>query len=195
MRRSTIAAIAAAAALGFSFGSPGPAHARLIDQAALRNEVGLSQPQISPDGKSIAFMKSTMDFVKDERHSQLMLLDIASGAIRPLTYDRTGVDSPRWSPTGDRLAFIADAGPPDNTQSQIFVMPLSGGDALYIGVRNSARPLGLAFNVGMRLPAYLSGSGKAMLSLLSPDEVRRLYAGGLATRLTKKGPKDVDATL
>ena len=31
-------------------------------------------------------------------------------------------------------------------------------------VRNSARPLGLAFNVGMRLPAYLSGSGKAMLA-------------------------------
>ena len=62
-------------------------------------------------------------------------------------------------------------------------------------VRNSARPLGLAFTVGMRLPAYLSGSGKAMLSLLPPDEVRRLYAGGLQTRLTKKGPRDVEALL
>ena len=39
-------------------------------------------------------------------------------------------------------------------------------------VRNSARPLGLAFNVGMRLPAYLSGSGKAMLAWLPADEVR-----------------------
>ncbi|HEX7436500.1 MAG TPA: IclR family transcriptional regulator [Caldimonas sp.] len=72
---------------------------------------------------------------------------------------------------------------------------LSGGDALYVGVRNSARPLGLKFTVGMRLPAYLSGSGKAMLSLLPPDEVRRLYAGGLQTRLTKKGPRDVEALL
>jgi DNA-binding IclR family transcriptional regulator len=72
---------------------------------------------------------------------------------------------------------------------------LNGGDALYIGVRNSARPLGLAFTVGMRLPAYLSGSGKAMLSLLPPEEVKRLYADGLQTRLTKKGPRDVEALL
>jgi DNA-binding IclR family transcriptional regulator len=88
-------------------------------------------------------------------------------------------------------ALWAD-GEPEET---VVLSVLSGGDALYIGVRNSARPLGLAFNVGMRLPAYLSGSGKAMLSWLPVDDVRRLYAGGLNTRLTKKGPKDVDALL
>ncbi|HYK52217.1 MAG TPA: S9 family peptidase [Candidatus Eremiobacteraceae bacterium] len=129
MRRNVIT-LTAIAAVVLAAIMPAAAQARLLDQAALRTLVGVSQPQISPDGKRIAFLKSTSDFVKDERHSQLMLLDIASGAIRPLTYDRTGVDSPRWSPTGDRLAFIADAGPSDNTQSQIFVMPLSGGDAL-----------------------------------------------------------------
>jgi DNA-binding IclR family transcriptional regulator len=86
-------------------------------------------------------------------------------------------------------ALWAD-GEPEET---VVLSVLSGGDALYIGVRNSARPLGLAFNVGMRLPAYLSGSGKAMLSLLPVEDVRRLYAGGLKTRLTKKGPKDVEA--
>ena len=32
-------------------------------------------------------------------------------------------------------------------------------------------------------------------ALLPADEVRRLYAGGLQTRLTKKGPRDVDALL
>jgi DNA-binding IclR family transcriptional regulator len=80
-------------------------------------------------------------------------------------------------------------------EETVVLSVLSGGDALYIGVRNSARPLGLAFNVGMRLPAYLSGSGKAMLSLLLPQDVRRLYPDGLLTRLTRKGPKDVDALL
>jgi DNA-binding IclR family transcriptional regulator len=80
-------------------------------------------------------------------------------------------------------------------EETVVLSVLSGGDALYIGVRNSARPLGLAFSVGMRLPAYLSGSGKAMLSLLPADDVRRLYPDGLGTRLTKKGPKDVDALL
>src|SRR6185369_9141182 len=68
-----------------------------------------------------------------------------------------------------------------------------GNEALYVAVRNGARPLGLAFNVGMRLPAYLSGSGKAMLAQLPADEVRRRFAGQLSTRLTTKGPRDLDA--
>jgi DNA-binding IclR family transcriptional regulator len=89
-------------------------------------------------------------------------------------------------------ALWAGSGEPEET---VVLSVLSGGDALYIGVRNSARPLGLAFNVGMRLPAYLSGSGKAMLSLLPADEVRRLYPDGLQKRLTRKGPRDVEALL
>lgn len=90
-------------------------------------------------------------------------------------------------------ALWADSGcAPDEA---VVLSVLSGGDALYVAVRNSARPLGLAFTVGMRLPAYLSGSGKAMLSLMPCDDVRRLYAGGLQARLTRKGPRDVEALL
>ena len=130
MRRQAIISLVTLVSIVLTAVAAAPAHARLLDQAALRTLVGVSQPQISPDGKRIVFVKSTSDFVKDQRHSQLMLLDIKTDAIRPLTYDRTGIDSPRWSPNGDRLAFIADAGPADNAQSQIFVMPLSGGDPL-----------------------------------------------------------------
>jgi len=90
-------------------------------------------------------------------------------------------------------ALWADRGvSPEET---VVLSVLSGTDALYVAVRNSARPLGLAFNVGMRLPAYLSGSGKAMLAFHAPDEVRELFAGGLSVRLTRKGPRDVEALL
>jgi DNA-binding IclR family transcriptional regulator len=90
-------------------------------------------------------------------------------------------------------ALWADAGTaPEET---VVLSVLSGTDALYVAVRNSARPLGLAFNVGMRLPAYLSGSGKAMLAFREPDEVRRLFAAGLPMHLTRKGPRDVEALL
>ena len=89
-------------------------------------------------------------------------------------------------------ALWADAGTaPEET---VVLSVLSEGDALYVAVRNSARPLGLAFNVGMRLPAYLSGSGRAMLAYLEPAQVRRLYADGLV-HLTRKGPRDVDGLL
>jgi DNA-binding IclR family transcriptional regulator len=90
-------------------------------------------------------------------------------------------------------ALWADAGAaPEET---VVLSVLSGTDALYVAVRNSARPLGLAFNVGMRLPAYLSGSGKAMLAHQEPDAVRKLFAGGLPTHLTRKGPREIGGLL
>jgi DNA-binding IclR family transcriptional regulator len=80
-------------------------------------------------------------------------------------------------------------------EETVVLSVLSGNDALYVAVRNSARPLGLAFNVGMRLPAYLSGSGKAMLAQLPAEEVRRRFTGQLSTRLTSKGPRDIESLL
>jgi len=90
-------------------------------------------------------------------------------------------------------ALWADAGAaPEET---VVLSVLNGTDALYVAVRNSARPLGLAFNVGMRLPAYLSGSGKAMLAYQAPDAVRKLFADGLHTHLTRKGPREVEGLI
>ena len=90
-------------------------------------------------------------------------------------------------------ALWADGGTaPEET---VVLSVLSGTDALYVGVKKSARPLGLAFNVGMRLPAYLSGSGKAMLAWLPAAEVQRRFASGLGMRLTHKGPRDLEALL
>lgn len=81
---------------------------------------------------------------------------------------------------------------PDET---VVLSVLSGTDALYVAARNSARPLGLAFNVGMRLPVYLSGSGKAMLAYQEPEAVRGLLGAESFTRLTRKGPRDVAGLL
>ena len=90
-------------------------------------------------------------------------------------------------------AIWADVGAaPEET---VVLSVLSGTDALYVAVRNSARPLGLAFNVGMRLPAYLSGSGKAMLAQRTPDAVRKLFSAGLLTHLTRKGPREIEGLL
>ena len=90
-------------------------------------------------------------------------------------------------------ALWADAGgAPEET---VVLSVLSGTDALYVAVRNSARPLGLAFNVGMRLPACLSGSGKAVLAFREPVQVRKLFAAGLPAQLTQKGPREIEALM
>jgi len=79
-------------------------------------------------------------------------------------------------------------GAPEET---MILSVLAGADVLYIAVRNGARPLGLSFSVGMRLPAHLSATGQAQLAFLPPAEVARLLAppGLAAVRATTALPR------
>jgi dipeptidyl aminopeptidase/acylaminoacyl peptidase len=95
----------------------------------LTRQVRLSDPRLSPDGKTVALVESRADLESDEFRSEIVLVDLASGAVRPLTRARHHVASPRWSPTGDRIAFIA---PAEEKVGQIFVLSMSGGDALQL---------------------------------------------------------------
>ena len=89
----------------------------------------VSDPQISPDGKSIAFVLSRINLEQDRADRDLLIIDIASGAPRALTHDRKGVGSPRWSPEGDRLAFEAIDTAAKDPKLQLFVLPMTGGEA------------------------------------------------------------------
>ena len=65
----------------------------------------------------------------DGRHRHLWIVDATGGAPRPLTsgpYDET---TPRWSPRGDRIAFVSNRSPdPDATDdSDIWIVDASGG--------------------------------------------------------------------
>lgn len=88
--------------------------------------VRVSDPQISPDGKTIAFVVGRANLKDDRWDSEIEFVDVASKRVRVMTHDRMGVGMPRWSPSGDRLAFLAQDG---NKKGQIFVLPVDGGDA------------------------------------------------------------------
>lgn len=105
-------AVAAAASPGF----------QLSD---LQRLVSLRDPQISPDGKQIAVIVSTPDVKTNEAKKQIDLVGVAHGTRRALVRNREGLSSPRWSPDGTRLAFLAKD--PKTEKTQIFVMPMKGG--------------------------------------------------------------------
>ncbi|MCG3191817.1 MAG: Dipeptidyl-peptidase 5 [Thermoanaerobaculia bacterium] len=113
--------------------------------------VRLSSPRISPDGKSIALVVTRADLEKNKWVSELDLVDVATGERRILTRERKGVGHPRWSPSGDRLAFLALDGAEKEAKAQIWVLPMAGGEATKVtnsatGVQHFAwRPDGKAF--------------------------------------------------
>jgi dipeptidyl aminopeptidase/acylaminoacyl peptidase len=88
--------------------------------------VRIGDPQVSPNGKTVAIVVSRANLKEDRYDTELALVDVASHQVRHMTHDRLGIASPRWSPSGDRLAFIAqDTG----KKGQLFVLSISGGDA------------------------------------------------------------------
>ena len=68
---------------------------------------------------------------------------------------------------------------PPRTYETVLLSVLSGSDAVYVAVRNSIRPLGLAFRVGLKFPAWVSASGKAILANLPVEEARRVASEGV----------------
>jgi len=66
-----------------------------------------ADPQISPDGDKIAYVRRTNDIMTDRAVSSIWLIDVASGAETPLVTGEGTHVSPRWSPSGDRLAYIS----------------------------------------------------------------------------------------
>lgn len=72
----------------------------------------ISDPQLSPDGKLVAYVVTTADFAKNKRNSEIWIVPSdGSAEPKPLV---AGIParSPRWSPDGKWLGFISNSAPP-----------------------------------------------------------------------------------
>ncbi|MFQ5674813.1 MAG: S9 family peptidase, partial [bacterium] len=66
-----------------------------------------SDPQISPDGKKIVYVRNFFDIMSDRRHSNLWIINLDGTEHRPLTSGNNNYSSPRWSPDGSKLLYVA----------------------------------------------------------------------------------------
>ncbi|MFZ0211304.1 MAG: S9 family peptidase [Candidatus Acidiferrales bacterium] len=87
-----------------------------------------SDPQISPEGTKIVYVREFADIMTDRRDSNLWIINADGTENRPLTTGSYSDSSPQWSPDGTRIAYVSDRqGPP-----QIYVRWMDTGQTAKI---------------------------------------------------------------
>lgn len=87
-----------------------------------------ADPQISPDGRQIAYVRSSLDIMTDSVRRNIWTVAIDGQNHRPLLSGKDNFVSPRWSPEGRRLAYVTAA----DGSAQIYVRWMDTGQTARI---------------------------------------------------------------
>ncbi len=127
----------------------------------------VQDPQISPDGKQIVYVRRGFDIMKDRRTSSLWIIQEDGSGHRKLTSRTAGESSPAWSPEGDRIAFVSSE---EGHGSEIFIHWLETGVTARITQLESApgglrwspdgKQLAFTMKVPEKYPVIVSPPGK-----------------------------------
>ncbi|PYV20130.1 MAG: hypothetical protein DMG07_00010 [Acidobacteria bacterium] len=123
---SLLACVAAALAAGAAAKRP----MTLVDMLEVPQ---ISDPQLSPDGRQVAFVESRADWKANNRVSHIWRVNLDGSGLVRMTNGPRGESSPRWSPDGRRIAFVArraaEAASGAEESAQVFTILNSGGEA------------------------------------------------------------------
>jgi dipeptidyl aminopeptidase/acylaminoacyl peptidase len=98
------------------------------DFASIRD---VDEPNLSPDGQSVAYVVGTVDLAKDKQPRNLWLAKWDGSENRALTFGETEQTHPRWSPDGKWLAFLSSR-TDENDNDQLWILSSAGGEAEHL---------------------------------------------------------------
>src|SRR5438552_6376519 len=102
----------------------------------LLNVPRISNPQLSPDGRDVVYVQAQADWKANKRISHLWRIPVAGGQAVQLTTGADGETTPRWSPDGKTIAFVAKRN--GDEFAQIYLLSADGGDARKLTSHGSA---------------------------------------------------------
>jgi len=109
------------------------AERRPLALSDLAKQRGVGDPQVSPDGRWIAYTVSTIDAEKDKRDTDVWMIGWDGvDRVRLTSLADSSESKPRWSPDGRYLAFLAKRGDDDEKKlgSQVWLLDRRGGEAV-----------------------------------------------------------------
>src|SRR5688500_16812597 len=88
---------------------------------------GLADPQLSPDGKQVAFVINRADWKANRHIGHIFRINIDGTNQVQMTFGERGESNPRWSPDSKSIAFTARRD--GDTSNQIYLLHADGGEA------------------------------------------------------------------
>ncbi len=87
----------------------------------------LSNPALSPDGRTAALVVQEWNVEKNKSTSNIWLVPVAGGEPRRLTTAQAADGAPAWSPDGTRIAFVSKRN--EDQAAALYVIRTDGGEA------------------------------------------------------------------
>ena len=147
-----------------------PATAKPLSLADLLGAVRVADPQVSPDGTRVAFVRTTTDVATGKRNADIWVVPSdGSAPPRLLVGGEKSENTPRWAPDGRRLAFISNR----DGASNLYLADADGGNVRQV----------TQLAAGVQPPLVFAPDG-AMLAFVS-DVKQGSPAPGQAHRITR----------
>ncbi len=94
---------------------------------ALQKIARIDDPQVSPDGKWVAFTVQTVDLNANTKPTAIYIVPVDGGAPVRLTNDGTSNTRPRWSPDSKKIYYISDrANTSGESNTQVWLLTIDG---------------------------------------------------------------------